>query len=227
MNGNVLTINDDAVRLGVAIDEMNVTKSEFADAIGIERSGLTKKLSGKTRLTPADYRKIEEKTNINTEWLKTGVGPKFINKIEDGKDTAIQIVRGNPFNGIPFFDLDIACHFAEMYNDNLIPTEFVILPTIKSADFCCRASGHSMEPVIHNNDIVVLKKIVDWDMYITYDEIYAIDTMNDMRTIKLVKKGSSNEYLRLVPLNKEFTEQEILKESIREIFKVVGIFKVL
>lgn len=75
------------------------------------------------------------------------------------------------------------------------------------------------------NDIIALKKINDWNAYILYGEIYGIIT-DEYRTIKKVrvsKKGE--EYLRLVPVNDAYDEQDIPKSIVRGVFQILGCAK--
>lgn len=75
------------------------------------------------------------------------------------------------------------------------------------------------------NDIIALKKINDLNAYILYGEIYGIIT-DEYRTIKKVrvsKKGE--EYLRLVPVNDAYDEQDIPKSIVRSVFQILGCAK--
>ena len=83
-----------------------------------------------------------------------------------------------------------------------------------------------MEPKISHGDIIAIKEVVDWQSFMSYGEVYAIVTKNDMRTVKIVRKGSDDEHLRLVPINeRDYDEQTIEKGMIERIFSVLACMK--
>lgn len=90
-----------------------------------------------------------------------------------------------------------------------------------------RASGDSMKPLISNGDIIALKVIPDWSEFLPMNEIYAIMTTNDLRTVKVIRKGPDNEHFTLHAINEEYEDQEIKKETITKVFKVLGSLKAL
>ena len=82
-----------------------------------------------------------------------------------------------------------------------------------------------MEPLISHGDMIALKKIEDWPNYILYGEVYGIVT-SEYRTVKKVRKSVKGEdYLRLVPVNPEFDEQDIPKSIVRGVFQIIGCAK--
>lgn len=46
-----------------------------------------------------------------------------------------------------------------------------------------------MSPTINNGDIIALKEVSDWKVFMPMNEIYAIETTNDLRTIKVIRVG--------------------------------------
>ena len=84
-----------------------------------------------------------------------------------------------------------------------------------------------MKPFISNGDIIALKEIDDWQSFLPMNEVYAIMTTNDLRTVKVVRKGSDDEHLTLHAYNEEYEDQEISKSSITKVFKVIGALKTM
>ena len=83
-----------------------------------------------------------------------------------------------------------------------------------------------MSPRISHGDIIAIKEVVDWQNFLIMGEIYALVTTTDLRTVKIIRKGSDSTKFRLVPVNKEeYDEQEISKSLILRIFEVVGCMK--
>lgn len=115
-----------------------------------------------------------------------------------------------------------------MYNDEPnIPSKIISVPGYEKADFWCRTSGDSMKPFISNGDIIALKEIDDWQSFLPMNEVYAIMTTNDLRTVKVVRKGSDDEHLTLHAYNEEYEDQEISKSAITKVFKVIGALKTM
>lgn len=124
--------------------------------------------------------------------------------------------------GVPYYDEDFVLGFNEMGFPNSENPEFLIsIPKFRNATLWCNATGHSMEPEINNGDIVALELVED-PSFLLMGEIYAIVTTNGLRTIKRIKKGSTADTYTLVPSNREYDSQEIPRNKILRVFKVLG-----
>lgn len=131
----------------------------------------------------------------------------------------------NLTSGVPYYDVDFCGGFDLVLNDQTyLPSGYINLPQYDKADSWANITGHSMEPLISNGDIIALRKIEDWQTYILYGEIYGIMT-DEWRTIKRVRKAQNPEYILLEPINKEYDEQEIPKSIIRGVWQVLGSVK--
>lgn len=159
----------------------------------------------------------------NPNWLLTGEGEMCSQTLR-----SVQKIASNT-SGVPLFDLDFGCGFMAFYNDDAVkPVAYVNFPGTKGATCWCKATGDSMEPLIHSGDYVCLKKVEDWDQYLTMGEVYAIEATNDLRTIKRVELGEDKNSFTLVPVNTEgYKPQPIPKKMIRQIFKIVAVTKFL
>ena len=77
-----------------------------------------------------------------------------------------------------------------------------------------------MEPKINHGDMIALHKCTLDD--VQFGEIYAV-VLDTIRTIKILRKGSTPDKLRFIPINKEnFDEQEFSKTRILTVFEVIG-----
>lgn len=131
----------------------------------------------------------------------------------------------NPVSGVPYYDVDFCGGFDMVINDQTyLPAGYINLPQYGKADSWANITGHSMEPLISNGDIIALRKIDDWQTYILYGEIYGIMT-DEWRTVKRVRKAQNPEYILLEPINKQYDEQEIPKSIIRGVWQVLGSVK--
>lgn len=80
-----------------------------------------------------------------------------------------------------------------------------------------------MSPTISNGDLIAIKEVRDPASCLINDEIYAIVTTNELRTIKRVRDNGDT--ITLIPDNKKYSEQTISKEMILKVYKVMGSMK--
>ena len=226
-------MNEIAERVRLLRDDRGVTINAFAREIGVDQSNLNKKLSGNLKFTKLDLIKISSSLGVNMKWLTDGTGEPYT---EEGKQ---KLAKKLPFQyvktqmgldpirpNVPFYDVDFSLGYNEMYNDTAnVPDKYISVPGYEKADFWCRASGNSIKPVINNGDIIALKKIEDWQSFLPMNEVYAIMTTNELRTVKVVRKGSDEEHFTLHAYNEEYEDQEIPKTSITKVFRVLGSLK--
>jgi hypothetical protein len=132
-------------------------------------------------------------------------------------------------HGRPYYNVDFLGGFDIIINDQTVRPEYNIdfKPYNKDGVMWCNITGHSMEPLVSNGDIIAIKEMKSWRDFILYGEVYGIVT-EDMRTIKVVTKSErGKDFMRLVPINKseEYQPQDIPVRLITHVFKVVGCMK--
>lgn len=191
-------------------------------------------------MSDAFVNKVCKSLDVEKEWLLNGSGPIFSQSKIESRRIQLELIAdkavcfGNEdtslvaSEGTPFYDVDFALGYDEMYNDTPnVPTRFISIPGYEKADFWCRASGDSMKPIINNGDIIALKAVEDWQSFLPMNEVYAIMTTNDLRTVKVVRRGSDEAHFTLHAYNEEFEDQEIPKSAITKVFKVLGSLKAI
>lgn len=211
-------------RLITAIYSISANQTTFARQYGFDSSNFSKKINGAKPFTTNDLVKLN-KTPINVEWLRTGEGKMIKDGYIPGPSKQCIVSKGE---GIPLFDVDYGLGYVDFYNDETItPVAYVDFPGTKGATCWVRTTGDSMEPIIHSGDYICLKRIDEWNIFLNFGEIYAIETSNDMRSIKKICKGSDDEHITLIPENPSYERQEIRKDIVRSVFKVMAISKLL
>lgn len=98
-----LPVNNEAVlfRIGNLMHELGYNRGQFADKIGMDRSGFYKRMSGEVSTGNAVINKIVLSLGVNKDWLTTGVGEKFKSDICLDKTTI------NDFNGVVYCPIPI------------------------------------------------------------------------------------------------------------------------
>lgn len=227
------------MRIKMLIESKNVSPSGFAKLIGFNQSNFSKVLRGE-RVVPTNLiNAICEGLNVPYKWLVNGEGSMLIsdgNSQADtisGKDTSVQQAVNVPSisytHGRPYFNVDFLGGFDIIINGQTVMPEYNIdfKPYNKEGVMWCNITGHSMEPLVSNGDIIAIKEMKEWRNFILYGEVYGIVT-EDMRTVKVVTKSEQGQdFMRLVPINKseEYQPQDIPVKLITHVFKVVGCMK--
>ena len=201
----------------------------FADKLGVSEGNIRGYIKGV--VPKADVlEKIVRTYDISSEWLLTGKGEMKISrphqiKIEkeenDDKYSDLPKISLEKGKGKPYFDVDFLGGFDEVFNSQIsVPDCNVIVPGFEKAQVWCNVTGHSMEPKINHGDIIAMRECSVDD--IQYGETYAV-VLDTIRTIKILRKGSSPDVLRYVPINTtDFDEQEYPIARIQRIFEVIG-----
>lgn len=217
------------------------TQEDVADMLNRQRTNVSSALNGNPKYLTDKFIEDFCKTfgAINPNWLITGEGSMLIsdgNSQADtisGKDTSVQQAVNVPAisytHGRPYFNVDFLGGFDIIINDQTVLPEYNIdfKPYNKEGVMWCNITGHSMEPLVSNGDIIAIREMKDWRDFILYGEVYGIVT-EDMRTVKVVTKSEQGQdFMRLVPINKseEYQPQDIPVKLITHVFKVVGCMK--
>ena len=213
------------------LEKTGTPKEDFYKKIGVAPSnfkgiGLNSGLGGDKivkilTLYPelsADWLLRDEGEMLRTETNKEN-GQKNEEKDEISSD--LPKISLEKEQGKPYFDVDFLGGFDEVFNSQAtVPTCNVIVPGFEKAQVWCNVTGHSMEPKINHGDIIAMRECSVDD--IQYGETYAV-VLDTIRTIKILRKGSSPDVLRYVPINTtDFDEQEYPIARIQRIFEVIG-----
>ena len=175
-----------------------------------------------------DYKQLESILNacpdLDRIWLLTGEGDMLRSgEGEDATEGRISMTQGRPY-----YDFDFLGGFEPRDTDEQAYPEYNIdfPPLNREPLVWCNITGNSMAPAISHGDIIAITPVEDWATYLNYGDIYAIVTRSGLRTVKMVRRGSQADNLRLVPINtSEYDEQEIALRDILRVFAVRGCIK--
>lgn len=203
---------------------------EVATKMGADASNVSRAIKGAGN-NPTDrfLRRFNEAfSNIfSLDWLLTGEGDMLLG---EPKTSAPAVPTVSYTTGRPYYNVDFLAGFDLVFNDQTINPEYYIdfAPYNRQGAIWCNITGDSMTPKISSGDIIALLEIEGWREFLSFGEIYAIVTTNGLRTVKIIRKGSADDRVRLVPLNtKEYDEQEIPLSVISKVFQVIGCMKKL
>lgn len=181
------------------------TDTELANVLGVTKATVSNWRSRNS----FDVRLLHTKcSHLNLDWVLTGRGSA---SIKPGVTNSVSV---------PYFETDFIGGYDELFNDqSFLPTCYISVPGFERADCWCSIRGNSMSPLISNGDLIALKECTLEN--IKYGEVYAV-VMEDLRTIKKIRRSFSDENLRFIPINPDYDEQEYHKSRIIRVFEVLG-----
>ncbi len=191
------------------------TDSDLAKCLGISKSALS---NWKTR-NSLDLELIDTKCeHLSLEWVFRGRGPMYYSEISIISE-AVTYAIPMP-NSVPYYEVDFVGGYDDIVNEQSIqPACYISVPGFERADYWCCVRGNSMSPQICNGDIIALRECTIEN--IKYGEVYAV-VMDELRTIKKIRRSFSDENLRFIPINPDYDEQEYHKSRIIRVFEVLG-----
>lgn len=191
--------------------ELKMTQQKFADMLDVSKSLVQKWESGE---------RIPDDEVLNT-----------LDRIKNTqKHTKEEVVSIDMINkGVPYYDVDFAGGWdSEEIFSNHMPAFYISSPDFMKAQFACNLFGNSISNRIPSGAIIGLREIFDWQTYFPTNELYAVLTKNDLRTVKIVKRSQKDGYLTLIPDPKDqynqigYEPEEIPIEFISKFYQVVA-----
>lgn len=201
-------------RLREFVDYKQISKYKFYKSVGLANGYLDR--DGNIGSNKCE-KIIEQYPDLNLEWLILGTGNMLTTEV-------LPSINNAPV-GVPYYDVDFCGGFdLVLNNQTYLPAGYINLPQYEKADSWANITGHSMEPLISNGDIIALRRVEDWQTYVLYGEIYGIMT-DEYRTVKRIRKAANPDHILLEPANKEYDAQEIPKSIITGVWQVLGCVK--
>ena len=212
------------------LTKKGISAYEFYKNSGVTR-GVLSQNNGITEDNIARF--LAYAPDVNAEWLLTGKGDMLKQDFSIMQENQEEISDPSEISspeprismevgqGIPYYDVDFIGGFSEIFkSQTTVPACNIIVPGFEKATAWCNVTGHSMEPRINHGDIIALRQCTVHD--IQFGEIYAV-VLDTIRTIKILRRGSTPDVLRYVPINTDgFDEQEFPLSRIINVFEVLG-----
>lgn len=215
-------------RLMQFINYKGLDIAAFERSVGLS-NGAVHKVGDGTRSRTID--KISEVyTDLNTAWLKTGVGEMLIDIERSDKTVSVlqSSISENTRKGALIYDIDATCgtdgRALEFTDEKVIGS--IDAPEINPHSQIIFASGDSMQPLIYSGDRIVIRKIESWD-YFNYGQVYLIVT-NEYRLIKRVRRHPKDEenLILLRSENGEYDDIDLPKKEILYLYLVENVLAI-
>lgn len=123
---------------------LGITQAELANRLGVEQATVSLYESNKRAITIEMLMKIAKALGVDVKYFFSDEEPELI-------------TLRKPQKYIPVYDTNVIAG-NNSFPDNLEPIKFIPIETI-DADCAFIAHGHSMEPEIHDGDIVLVKQV--------------------------------------------------------------------
>lgn len=211
--------------INAVIGRERISKTSLAESLNVKPAKFSEILNGRMKAGADMIAILCDYYGVSPDYILMSRGGIFRgNKLEpiiiNEGDAAQKSVSFDPSKGTPYYDVDFIGGFDEILNNQTtVPTCNIIVPGFEKATVWCNVTGHSMEPKINHGDIVALRQCTVQD--IQYGEIYAV-VLDTIRTIKIIRRGSTPDVLRYVPINPAFDDQEFPLSRILHVFEVLG-----
>lgn len=226
----ILTIKD---KILTFLQEKGIKKADFFEQMGIQPSNFKGKNMQSQPGGDMLIKILSIYPDLSADWLLRDKGEMLVPEFEPTKENGENFMDPSEISspeprismevgqGIPYYDVDFIGGFSEIFNSQTtVPACNIIVPGFEKATAWCNVTGHSMEPRINHGDIIALRQCTVQD--IQYGEIYAV-VLDTIRTIKILRRGSTPDVLRYVPVNTNgFDEQEFPISRIINVFEVLG-----
>lgn len=191
-----------------------LNQAEIAKELGVKPTYLSDMINKRVPFNETFRQKLHEVYSDLITMLK-----------EDGKPEITKEEKGK----IPYYDVDFAGGWStEELFTNAMPAYYISAPEFAKSEFACNLRGNSISNRIKSGAIIGLKEISDWEIYFPTNELYAVITKNDLRTVKIVKWGKDKKYLELIPdplpefNNPPYETETIPVDFVSKMFQVVA-----
>jgi transcriptional regulator with XRE-family HTH domain len=210
--------------VNAVIGRESISKTSLAESLNVKPAKFSEILNGRMRAGADMIAILCDYYGVSPDYILMSRGGIFRgNKLEPiiiNEGDAQRSVSFDPSKGTPYYDVDFMGGFAEIINSQTtVPACNIIVPGFEKATVWCNVTGHSMEPKINHGDIIALRECTVQD--IQYGEIYAV-VLDTLRTIKILRRGTTPDVLRYVPINPDFDDQEFSISRILHVFEVLG-----
>ena len=217
-----------ASRIKELIKELGISQNEFADRIRTDRSNLSKQISGKLPVGDVLVNKIVVVLGVSKLWLTEGRGEKYIFKPAADSGTnciSHEIMMEADAEGTKVYDIDVTAGPAgralNFSSEHVIGS--INHPAVNRNSYIVKVSGDSMNPVINNGDMLVIREVKN--NLIFWGQIYVV-VLEDYRMVKYIRKHVNPEMVILRSANPNYDDIEIPRTEIKSLFLVENVLRI-
>jgi SOS-response transcriptional repressor LexA len=236
-NGGIMAAKEVGKRLAMLMKNMKLKNYQFAEKYEISGASLSRYKAGERYPDPELLLRMSE-NGINVNWLLTGKGTTQITQDFDGwmkdkleeklkvVDSRTGLIQAPTIDYTRTVNLTILGEISAGPREDIIDARDLgenielprsLLPGRADNYMAFRVNGHSMEPNIQHEDIVVIKQEVDWEVA---DEQVCAVRATDGVTLKKVELDPPNRRIILQPFNLDYKVQILDPDQGLDIFLI-------
>jgi phage repressor protein C with HTH and peptisase S24 domain len=213
-----------SARVEKIIDLLNVTRAEFARALGYSRAqNVYDIISGKSAPSYDFFNKLfnsEYSAKINPDWLITGKGPVTRSDYKTPEnDFSLVTDRREEYQTVPLYNIEASAGLVPLFKNGVEePVDHISIPHIPKCDGAVYVTGDSMYPLLKSGDIVLYKKINNIKDNIIFGEMYLVSIDMDGEeyiAVKYITKSIDENHVKLVSYNQHHAERDVHLDKIR------------
>lgn len=211
--------------LKIFLKKKGIKQKTLADSLGVNHSTISNLASGRTPIGKATAMKWNEITGIDPLWLMTQ-GEQGKNPNDEGEQpTSVTTIPHEDIIMIPVINLDVRGGL--MPNDQCDIEQYTtkMLPFSRSiaceGDVVVPVYGDSMSPRYPSGSHILIRPLPMWREWLELGQSYVLELSDWRRTIKIVRKGATNDTYRLECYNVDYDTTEIPKSLIEHIWQVL------
>lgn len=225
-NGGTPAAREIGERLGKLLKIMRLKNYQFSEKFGISNASLARYKSG-DRLPEPQLLLDLCKARVNINWLLTGEGTTQITQDFDGwmkekleqrmkvVDSKTGLIQSPTIDYTRTITLPIVGEISAGPREDVIDCRSLgetvevprtLAPGNDNNYIAFRVNGHSMEPNILHEDIVIIKQSIDWDN--ANGKVCAVRATDGV-TLKKVVLDPANSRIILQPFNMDYDVQII------------------
>ncbi len=218
-------------RLTLLIDHIaNSNEKKFAESIGVKPAVINNYTTGKQQSKPGFevMSKILDKyPHVNIDWLITGFGTMLKT---DKKNVPFQVlvstqdVSGNLV--VPVINRKAAAnyltgHQSQEYFEQLDTLNLPATFRKGTQSFALQVSGDSMQPTLHDGDLVICSpcETLDWE-YLNDGEVYVVVSEKGLQVKRIKNQLRTKQNMVFVSDNKFHKPFTLHAQEIQELWKV-------
>lgn len=209
----------------IFLQKQKITQKALAEKLGVAQPTISNIINGRDRLGRQTAFKWAEILNVDPLWLMTQ-GEQGKNPNDEGEQsTSIAAIPHEDIIMITVINLDVRGGL--MPNDQCDIEQYTtkMLPFSRSiaceGDVVVPVYGDSMSPRYPSGSHILIRPLPMWREWLELGQSYVLELSDWRRTIKIVRKGATNDTYRLECYNVDYDTTEIPKSLIEHIWQVL------
>ncbi len=197
---------------------LGMTQEQLAQRLGVGKAALSMIETGRASLSSRNKNILVQELNVNPDWLDSGEGQMF-NSEPDLTSYRLKTDNSLPLQSVPLYSIEATAGLMPLFSNQQEhkPMNYIHIPNLPKCDGALYVTGDSMYPLLNSGDIVLFKKISNFDD-IFWGDMYLISVEYDGEeyvTVKYIQKSEREGYVKLVSHNTYHTDKDVAIDRIR------------